>query len=85
MVRQGILASSRPPGEGSPKRLVSSRSTQLGKEDFYVVVIVPNLCEGMKSSKKVSTYRLGTVKDLPVNIVSRKQVTVESVLDHVVV
>ncbi len=33
-VRQYILASSRSPGEGDPEE-VSSRSTQLGKEDFY--------------------------------------------------
>ncbi len=35
-VRQSILASSRSPGEGDPEE-VSSRSTQLGKEDFCVL------------------------------------------------
>ena len=41
MVRQGILASSRLPCEKQPERLVSSRSTQLVKEDFCCVVIFP--------------------------------------------
>ena len=29
------------PAKGDPRRVVSSMSTQLGKEDFYVVVILP--------------------------------------------
>ena len=29
------------PAKGDPKRLISSRSTQLGKEDFFMSVILP--------------------------------------------
>ena len=32
------------PAKGHPDRWISSRSTQLGKEDFCVVVIVPKRC-----------------------------------------
>ncbi len=45
MVRQGILASSRHPAKGI-RRLISSRSTQGGKEVFYGVVILPAYSKG---------------------------------------
>ena len=54
VVRQGILASSRHPAKGS-EGLVSSRSTQLGKEDFYIVVIVPT-CASCARDDNESDY-----------------------------
>jgi hypothetical protein len=54
VVRQGILASSRHPAKGS-EGLVSSRSTQLGKEDFYIVVIFPTY-EDCSRDNDVSDY-----------------------------
>lgn len=58
------------PAKGHPNRWISSRSTQLGKEDFYVVVIVPKRCNDDREgwTVQLTSPTLNDDKDDPISI-----------------